>query len=54
MRYWYHPESDCLWTGPDSTDECARGDVLVEELDEQEYLSMLFKTPTNDGRPRCM
>jgi hypothetical protein len=35
IRYWYHPESDSLWTS--NVDEIARGDGLVEELSKEEY-----------------
>lgn len=36
MRYWYHPESDSLWTTEEDGFE-APTDGLVEEIDEAEY-----------------
>lgn len=47
MRYWYHPESDCLFTT--QTDEEAekvltQGDGLVEEIDYEKYKELsLFR-----------
>lgn len=34
MRYWYHPESDSLFTTPDSEDA---GDPQVDEITEADY-----------------
>ncbi len=41
-RYWYHPESDSLFSAPDS-DEPNRSDPLVEEIDEAQYRRLLWQ-----------
>lgn len=36
-RYWYHPESDSLFTTADDEPEIARFDPMTEELTEADY-----------------
>lgn len=44
FRYWYHPESDCLWfTGPDADEKAQPGSELVEELSREEYEQILAR-----------
>lgn len=44
MRYWYHPESDTLWSGRNHIDEKAEpGSELVEELSRTEYMNIWRK-----------